>query len=156
MQAISKAIKRYWWGSFLLVLPILVLIMAGIVWQSYQRIRPVVQMGNAVVEALFHNDFRRIGDLARCDVCKTRIQRKWESIVDRLGKLHSWQFQRVVKVVEFGSSRPTHHAIGLGCFEVEYRMHFATGYEATVVVEVIDSEDGYRLQALRVVKYIGL
>lgn len=137
--------KRYRWWLLSVVLLAALSCAVGFVWSLSLSLRSVVKVADEAVLALFRGDLNNLGKLTRCDACAARIHRKWRSIIDRQGKLRSWQFKRVVLIFDWGSRISEEHADHAGHYSVEYRLSFGKNREATVSLEIADSDDGYRV-----------
>jgi hypothetical protein len=140
----AKYYKPYLWGTVGGGIVLLTLA-ALLAWQTWQSIPEATRVGNAAIDALVRLDQPQFNQLAYCPNCAMRTWAQWLNLVRSSGRPQRWQFQRIGRILEFGATRLEKSPITTPVFEVEYQVRFENLPDATIVLEVVHTEGGYRV-----------
>ena len=144
----AKYYKLYLWATVGGGI-VLITLAALLAWQTMQALPEAKRVGNAAIDALVRLDQPQFKQLAYCPNCAAHLWARWLHLTHSSGRPQNWRFQRVVRIFEFGATQPKKSPITTPVFEVEYQVRFERLHNATIVLEVVHTEGGYRVMGIR-------
>jgi len=148
MRNAARYYKPYLWATVGGGI-VLITLAALLAWQTMQALPEAKRVGNAAIDALVRLDQPQFKQLAYCPNCALRTWAQWLNLVRSSGIPQNWRFQRAVRILEFGATRTGKSAISTPFFEIEYQVRFEWLHNATIVLEVVYTEGGYRVMGIR-------
>lgn len=118
-------------------------------WQTMQALPEAKRVGDAAIDALVRLDQPQFKQLAYCPDCAAHLWARWLHLTHSSGRPQNWRFQRVGRILEFGATRSGKSSFSTPLFEIEYQVRFEWLHNATIVLEVVYTEGGYRVMGIR-------
>jgi hypothetical protein len=148
MRNAAKYYKPYLWGSVGGGI-VLITLAVFFAWQTMQALPEAKRVGDAAIDALVRLDQPQFNQLAYCPNCALRTWAQWLNLVRSSGIPQNWRFQRAGRILEFGATRSGKSSFSTPFFEIEYQVRFEWLHNATIVLEVVYTEGGYRVMGIR-------
>jgi hypothetical protein len=148
MRNAAKYYKPYLWGSVGGGI-VLITLAVFFAWQTMQALPEAKRVGDAAIDALVRLDQPQFNQLAYCPNCALRTWAQWLNLVRSSGIPQNWRFQRAGRILEFGATRSGKSSFSTPFFEIEYQVRFEWLHNATIVLEVVHTEGGYRVMGIR-------
>jgi hypothetical protein len=148
MRNAAKYYKPYLWGSVGGGI-VLITLAVFFAWQTMQALPEAKRVGDAAIDALVRLDQPQFNQLAYCPNCALRTWAQWLNLVRSSGIPQNWRFQRAGRILEFGATRSGKSSFSTPFFEIEYQVRFEWLHNATIVLEVVYTEGGYRVLGMR-------
>jgi len=144
----AKYYKAYLWATVGGGI-VLITLAVFFAWQTMQALPEARRVGDAAIDALVRLDQPRFKQLAYCPNCATHLWARWLHLTHSSGRPQNWRFQRAGRILEFGATRSGKSSLSTPFFEIEYQVRFEWFHNATIVLEVVHTEGGYRVMGIR-------
>jgi hypothetical protein len=148
MRNAARYYKPYLWATVGGGI-VLITLAVFFAWQTMQAQPEAKRVGDAAIDALVRLDQPQFNQLAYCPNCALRTWAQWLNLVRSSGIPQNWRFQRAVRILEFGATRTGKSSFSTPFFEIEYQVRFEWLHNATIVLEVVYTEGGYRVMGIR-------
>ena len=148
MRNAARYYKPYLWATVGGGI-VLITLAVFFAWQTMQALPEAKRVGDAAIDALVRLNQPQFKQLAYCPNCALRTWAQWLNLVRSSGIPQNWRFQRAVRILEFGATRTGKSSFSTPFFEIEYQVRFEWLHNATIVLEVVHTEGGYRVLGMR-------